>query len=166
MTNSQRVSELKRLQTIVQNNGLRRDIRERRNLLGSIVPLLNFDEVYHVNAQQFADILARQGFSSGMYESCEARLDVIMGQAITEPEHNLTPPPPPPQTSPGLVPTSTLTNKHDFWWFLQHATIKTRGWMVFYALIILGAVITSAYFAGRNHFMNQLVDLLRQSLKP
>jgi hypothetical protein len=132
-------------------------------MLGRIVPLMNFNEIYHSNALQFADILSQEGFSSSMYDSCEGRLDVLMGQAVTELEHDLTPPPPP---QPGLVPTPTLTDEHGLWWFIQHCTPKMRWWMIVSAATILAAVITAAYFAGRNHFINQVIDLWRQSSKP
>jgi hypothetical protein len=163
MTKAQRASELRRLRGIVQNDGLRVDVRERCNILGEIVPLLNFNDTYHINAQQFADYLSRGGLSASMYGSCESRLDVIMGQAIAELELNLTPAPPP---QPGLVPTSSLTNEQGLWWFSQHCTTKTRWWKIVSAAIVFGAVITSAYFAGRNHFINQVIDLWRQSSKP
>jgi hypothetical protein len=163
MTNAERASELKRLRAKVQNGDLREDLHARRDLLGSIVPLLNFNNLYHVNAAQFADILTREGFSSSMYENCEARLDVIMGQAITKLEHNLTPPPPPQR---GLVPTPALTNEQGLWWFIQHCTIQTRWWMFISAVAILGTTIAAAYFAGRNHFINQVVDFWKQSSKP
>jgi hypothetical protein len=128
MTNAERASELKRLRTRVQNGDLRADLHARRDLLSSIVLLLNFNDLYHVNAAQFADILTREGFSSSMYEGCEARLDVIMGQAVTELEHSLTPPPPP---QPGLVPTPALTNEQGLWWFYtalhrQNALVDVR----------------------------------------
>jgi hypothetical protein len=163
MTNVERVSELKRLRAQVQNGDLRGDLHARRDILSSIVPLLNFDDVYLANARQFADILSQESFTNSMYESCEGRLDVIMGQAITELEHNLTPPPPPP---PGLVPTPALTDEQGLWWFIQHCTTKTRWWMIVYSLAVLIATITAAYFAGRNHFINQVVDFWRQSPKP
>ncbi len=163
MTNAERASKLTQLRATVQGGGLRTDLRARRDLLGSIVPLLNFNDVYHSNALQFADILSQEGFSSNMYESCEGRLDVLMGQAITELEHDLTPPPPP---QPGLVPTPDLTNEQGVWWFIQHCTTKTRCWIIASAITILGAVATAAYFAGRNHFINQVIDLWRQSSKP
>ena len=159
----ERALELKRLRGIVQANGLRVDSRERRKILGEIVPLLNFNDTYHINAQQFADILSRDGLSSSMYESCEGRLDVIMGQAITELEQNLTPPPPPP---PGLVPTPNLTDEHGLWWFVQHCTVKTRRWMIISAVVILGIIIPASYFAGHNHFINQFIELWRQSSNP
>ena len=127
MTNAERASELKQLRAQLAGEDFRMDIRTRRDILGRIVPLLNFNGVYHINAQQFADILSRDGFTSSMYESCEARLDVIVAQAINELEHNLTPPEPP---QPGLVPGPHLTNEQGLWWFFQHCTTKTRWWMI------------------------------------
>lgn len=163
MTNAERASELKQLRAQLGGEDFRMNIRTRRGILGRIVPLLNFDSVYHANSQQFADILSQEGFMSGTYESAEARLDVLMAQAITELENDLTPPAPP---QPGLVPTPYLTSDQGLWWFFQHCTPKTRWWMIVSAAIVLGAVITSAYFAGRNHFISQVIDLWRQSTKP
>jgi hypothetical protein len=163
MTNAERASELKRLRAQLGGGDFRMNIRARRDILGRIVPLMNFNDTYHVNAQQFADILCGGRFTNSMYESCEARLDVLMAQAINELEHNLTPPDPP---QPGLVPTPHLTNEQGLWWFFQHCTVKTRWWIIVSAATILVAVITASYFAGRNHFINQVIDLWRQSSKP
>jgi hypothetical protein len=121
MKNPERASELKRLRKIIQEDGLRVEERERRNILGEIVPLLNFNSSYHINAQWCADMLSREGLQNTTYETCEARLDVIMGQAITELEKNLTPPLP---SQPGLVSTPNLTNEQGLWWFIQHCTLK------------------------------------------
>ena len=163
MNTAQRAAELTTLRAQVQDGALRTDLRARRDILGRIVPLMNFNEIYHSNALQFADILSQEGFSSTKYESCEGRLDVLMGQAITELEHDLTPPPPP---QPGLVPTPALSDEHGLWWFVQHCTSKTRWWMIVSAATVLGAVITAAYFAGRNHFINQVIDLWRKTSGP
>ena len=129
----------------------------------SVVTLDNVSALTGLNAQQFADILSRDGFTSSMYESCEARLDVLMAQAINELEHNLTPPELP---QPGLVPGRHLTNEQGLWWFFQHCTTKTRWWMIVSIVTVLLAVITAAYFAGRNQFINQVVDLWRQTTRP
>jgi hypothetical protein len=163
MTNVARAAELTRFRGCLGSNTFRTNLRFRQETLGQIVPLLNFNNVYHTNALQFADILSREGFSSGMYESCEGRLSVLVEQAINELRYDLTPPDPP---QPGLVPTPHLTNEQGLWWFFQHCTVKTRWWMIVTTAIALGAAITSAYFAGRNHFINQVIDLWRQSTKP
>jgi hypothetical protein len=163
MTNAERASELKRLHPELGGKDFRTNIRARREILGQIVPLLNFNDVYHANALQFADILSRAGFSNSVYESSEGRLSVLMAQAITVLEHDLTPPAPP---QPGLVPSPHLTNEQGLWWFFQHCTTKTRWWMIISTVTVLVAVITAAYFAGRNQFINQVVDLWRQSTKP
>ena len=163
MTNAERASELRRLRGHLGGKQFRMDLRIRREILGRFVPLLNFNQVYHTNVLQFADMMSQEGFSSRMYESCEGRLDVLVGQAINELEHDLTPPGPP---QPGLVPTPHLTNEQGLWWFFQQCTTKTRWWMIVSAAIVLGAAITAAYFAGRNLFINQVIDLWRQSTKP
>ena len=163
MTNAERASELKSLRAQLGGKDFRMNVRARRDVLGRIVPLMNFNDTYHLNAQQFADIMCGGRFTSSMLESCEARLDVLMAQAITELERNLTPSPPPP---PGLVPTPHLTNEEGLWWFFQHCTTKTRWWMIVSAVTVLLVTITAAYFAGRNQFINQVVDLWRQSSKP
>src|SRR5437762_9317467 len=119
MTNAQRALELSRLRAQLGGKDFRTNLRARRDILGRIVPLMNFNDTYHLNAQQFADRLSQEGFSSSMYERCEGRLDVLMAQAINELEHNLTPPDPP---QPGLVPTPHLTNEQGLWWFFQHCT--------------------------------------------
>jgi hypothetical protein len=132
---------LKRLRGCLGSNTFRTNLRFRRETLGQIVPLLNFNNVYHTNALQFADTLSREGFTSGMYESCQGRLSVLVEQEINELKHDLTPPVPP---ELGLVPTPHLTNEQGIWWFFQHCTTKTRLWIIGSALVILGAVITSS----------------------
>ena len=92
MTNAERASELRRLRGHLGGKQFRMDLRIRPEILGRIVPLLNFSQVYHTNPLQFADMMSQEGFSSRMYESCEGRLDVLVGQAINELEHDLTPP--------------------------------------------------------------------------
>src|SRR6266571_2653668 len=84
MTNVQRASELKQLRAQVRAGALRTDLRTRRDILGRIVPLMSFYEIYHSNALQFADRLSQEGVSSSMYDSCGCRLDVLIGEAVTE----------------------------------------------------------------------------------
>ena len=163
MTSAERAVELKRLRKRVQAGDLRCDLPERRDLLAAITPLLNFNAIYHSNALQAADLLSRPGLSSNAYDQAEAQLDVLIGQAVTELERNLTTPPPP---QPGLVPTSALTDEHGLWWFTRHCTIKTRLWMFGSAVAILLTVTTAAYCAGRNQFISQVIDLWTQSTKP
>jgi hypothetical protein len=62
MTNAERASKLTQLRAKVQGGDLRTELRARRDLLGSIVPLLNFNNVYHSNALQFAGHPQSRGF--------------------------------------------------------------------------------------------------------
>ena len=78
MTNAERASELRRLRGCLGSNTFRTNLRFRLETLGQIVPLLNFNSVYHTNALQFADTLSQEGFSSGMYENCQGRLRVLV----------------------------------------------------------------------------------------
>jgi len=58
MINAERAAELKRLRGCLGSNTFRTNLRFRRETLGQIVPLLNFNNVYHTNALQFADTLS------------------------------------------------------------------------------------------------------------
>lgn len=55
-----------------------------------VAPLLNFNQLYHSNFVASADIAAHPGLSSHTINPSLARLDVLMKQAITELEHDLT----------------------------------------------------------------------------
>lgn len=163
MTPAERAVELKQLRKRVQAYDLRRNLHERRDLLAAITPLLNFNEFYYSNAVRATDLLSRPGLSSNAYEQAEAQLDVLIGQAVTELERNLTPPLPP---QPGLVPTSALTDEHGLWWFTQHCTGKTRLWLISCAVAILVSVATASYWAARNDFLSKVIDLWTQTAKP
>ncbi|HLX94527.1 MAG TPA: hypothetical protein VKU37_02160 [Verrucomicrobiae bacterium] len=82
---------LKQLKEEMQQSSFRTSIQTRRDCLSKIVPLLNFAEVYYENAMPIADILGRPDFSDKMYEQAFARMDFLVGQAISDLEHNLTP---------------------------------------------------------------------------
>ena len=149
MTYAERTAELKQLRARVQAGELRSDIRERRNLLSAITPLLNFNEVYYSNALQVVDILSRPGFSSNAYDHSEGRLDVLMGQAITELEHSLTPQP------AAEPPPFTLTSDHGPLWFWSHCTWRVR-WLT---AGVLGVVFGVGFSAGRIDFFVKVYEL-------
>ena len=62
--------------------------------------------------------------------------------------------------------TVTLTDEHGLWWFFQHCTTKTRGWIITTAFAILSAAVLVAYLAGRSHFITQVFDLWKQGNTP
>ena len=60
----------------------RASIQKRREILGEIVALLNFDSTLHINAEQAADILSQPGYSTSQYEGMEGRIDYLVVQGI------------------------------------------------------------------------------------
>lgn len=161
MTTPERLAALKGLiGEHERDRNILRPTDSRLRWLGQAVPLLNFSPTLHENAVVAADILARPGFSSSAYNQAEGRMLLLVRQGITELEHGLTPP------EPENEQTVTLTDEHGLWWFLQHCTTKTRGWLITKVFVILGAVATAAYFAGRSHFISQVIDLWRKSSTP
>ncbi|MBI3415092.1 MAG: hypothetical protein HY043_07200 [Verrucomicrobia bacterium] len=113
MTNTQRLETLKKLREALRDSAFRTSIQFRQECLEQILPLLNFNGFYYSNAIPVADILSRPGFSSMRYDHAFARMDSLIGQAIAELEHGLTPAP---QTPFGDVgkdrPTITITNSN------------------------------------------------------
>ena len=93
MTKDQRLEALKRLKEEMRQSSFRSSIQNRRDCLSQIIPLLNFNDVYYKSAMPIADILGRPGFTSRMYENTFAQMDYLIGQAITELGHDLTPQP-------------------------------------------------------------------------
>lgn len=95
MNNTERLKTLKRLKEELRAPSFRESNEARRDCLAQIVPMLNFNELLYDNAMPVADILGRPGFTSSMYEHAFARIDSLVGQAIAELEHSLTPQPMP-----------------------------------------------------------------------
>ena len=161
MTQPERLAALKVLiEEHERDRNILRPTPSRLRWLGQVVPLLSFSPTLHGNAMVTADILARPGFSSSAYEQAEGRILLLVRQGIMELEHGLTSP------EPKSNQTIILTDEHGLWWFFQHCTTKTRGWLITIALAILSTVAAAAYFAGRSHFISQIVDLWRKSNTP
>jgi hypothetical protein len=156
MVPSERADELKRLRARVQAGDLRVDVNERSDILAEIVPLMNFNDTYHLNAQQFADYLVQPGRTNSFYEAIEARLNVLMGQAVAELEHNLTPPVP---LSPGLVPTPTLSDEHGLLWFWHHCHWRVRWWLVAKGVFVACILIGVGFALGRLNFFVEVWKL-------
>ncbi len=158
MTTPERAAALKGLiGEHERDRNILRPTDSRLRWLGQAVPLLSFSPTLHGKALDAADVLARRGFSSSTYEQMEGRVLLLVRQGITELEHGLTPSEAPDES------TVTLTDEHGAWWFFQHCTTKTRGWLITALFVVLSAVAAAAYFVGRNHFISQVVDLWRGS---
>jgi hypothetical protein len=85
------VQHLIELREVIKKGGLRKNLTDRRFLLGKATALLNFDEMLQANAIQAADILSQPEFSSSMYSRMEGRLDFILSQGIHELELGIKP---------------------------------------------------------------------------
>jgi hypothetical protein len=156
MTDSERVSELKKLHERIQEGGLR-PMDERLEILGRVCGLLAFSPMHQANAMQSADVLSQPGFSSSMYQRMEGRLITILGHAITELEHPLpTPPPEPPARDTVQLP---LSSEHTLLWFWHHCHYSVR-W------VAIGLVASSAlalagfgFWLGQQRIPSQIHDI-------
>src|ERR1043165_6253554 len=113
MTPEDRLLELRRQRDFLRGSEFRTSIQARRDILGVVVPLLNFNYTYYANAMPAADILGRPGLSSNLYEHAFAQVDSIVSQALNELELAITPDEP----ATGLVLTPKLTDEHGLLWF-------------------------------------------------
>ncbi len=156
MTDEERAEELIALRAKLRSDSFRTSMEERRNILSEIVSLLNYNPVLHSHAVTAADILSQPHFSNNLYERLEGRIDLIVGEAIAELEKGLTQPKSPRQDR------FKLTDEHGAWWFVMNCTTKTRA-MIISAVL---AILTAGYLAGRNHFINQVIELWKQIQSP
>ena len=122
-------------------------------------------KLYGEKSQQFANYskaVATDNFYS-LHSNWNAHIAQLLGvakSAVHDLEQGLVPP------EPSDNHAVILTDEHGLWWFFQHCTTKTRGWLITTAFVILSAAVTAAYFAGRSHFISQVVDLWRKSSSP
>lgn len=176
MTTDERSKQLKRLRDRIRAGELRERDANARDLLGALLPLLNFNGGYYTRAQREAHILTGGRFSSDFLENAQSRLDLVLGEAITELEHSLTiEAEDPVQPSDGLVtvnptqapailaPTAPapLTDENSAFWLFVHGTNKTRMSMV----LSMTAVVVLCYLAGRSNLINQIVDLIQKTIR-
>lgn len=94
MTNSERQKELQRIRTLFQGEVLRSGAPLKRERFDDLWPALNFNARYCEGARNAVEILLTDGLKQSEYETAETELNMILGQAITEIEHGLSPPPP------------------------------------------------------------------------
>ncbi len=94
MTDSERVSILERLKTALQGEVLRHEIPERMALFEDLWEALSFNPRYCMGAQQAAEVVLTHGASPQEYETAVTELNMILGQAVSELGHALSPPPP------------------------------------------------------------------------
>jgi hypothetical protein len=162
MTNDERLLELRRQREFLRGPEFRISLQGRRDILSTIVPLLNFNEVYYSNAVPVADVLGRPGFSSGFYDHAYAQMDSIVSQAITELERGVRPAP----ASPALVPTAKLTDEHGLLWFWHHCSWRVRWWLIAKAVFVSALILAVGFGLGRTNFFVQVWQLFRQAMDP
>ena len=129
MSPAERVAKLRKRRERLRDVALTSGFKERSDLLAGIIPLLNFDETYHLNGMRAADLLAQPGHTQSAYQNAAARLDTLIAQAVISLEHGLTPIAPPPQRSP-----QALDDEQGLLWFWTHCTWRVR-WYVVTALV-------------------------------
>jgi len=115
-----------------------------------VAPLLNFNDFYHSNFIRFSGPASVPGLSSYTYDPLFSQMDNVIVQAITELEHGL--------TQPAPKPTMTLTNENGMWWFFQHCTTKTRGWILATIIALVGGALSVGYFAGHSGVVSQIIE--------
>lgn len=94
MNNVERLSILKRLKIAFQNEVLRSGPPLKNEDFEELWPTLGFNHPYFAGAQKAADVLVTAGRPVNEYELAETEMNMILGQAISELQHGLTPPPP------------------------------------------------------------------------
>ena len=157
MTNDERLAELRRQRDFLRTREFR-TIQGRRDTLAVVVPLLNFNETYYANVMPAADILGRPGLSNNLYEHAFAQVDSLVGQAITELEHGLTP-----ASSPvGLVPTATLSDENGLLWFWHHCSWKVKWWLIAKGIVMACFLLAAGFALGRINFFVEVWKLWQE----
>jgi len=137
MTPKQRLSALRQLRVPITPETFP-TIESRRQWVAKVVPLLNFNNTYHDDVREAADIFSRPGFSSTMYDQVAARIELIIDQAITELENDLTP-------AEAKAKQGELAERtHDLAYVFH--VLNTRGRFYFGGLFL--GVIVASFAAG------------------
>jgi hypothetical protein len=148
MTNEERLAALKKLRkrNILEAFSTRDEFVDWQ---AQVAPLLNFNSLYHSNFVAAADIAARPSLSSYTINPSLARLDVLMKQAITELEHNLT-------VVEKTVESVTNPSELDFADICRR--LRWKQWLTV-ATGVTGTFLIG-FVAGRFRFFQNLFDLV------
>jgi hypothetical protein len=148
MTKEERRARLKALQKpkILQAFSTREEFVDWQ---AQVAPLLNFNQFYYSNFVAAADIAAHPSLSSHTINPNLARLDMLMKQAITELEHDLT-----------LVEETLAEspNATDFDFAEICRRLRWKQWVTVAGTI--AGVFLAGFFAGRFSFFQNLYDLV------
>jgi len=153
MKESERIKRLTAIKAIWQSGYASKGFKSHEAFLewqAQIAPLLNFNDFYYSNFQEFASKVHVKGLSTGMYEYLLSVLDSLVGQAVAELEHRLTQP-----------DDIELGDAHGLYWFWTHATNKTKMWLV---MFIVG-IWSIGLALGNSHFFMELYNLIKRSIK-
>jgi hypothetical protein len=148
MTNDQRLAALKKLRkpNILEAFSTRDEFVDWQ---ARVAPLLNFNSLYHSNFVAAADIAEHPSLSSSTINPSLARLDVLMKQAITELEHNLT-------VVEKTVESVTNPSELDFADICRR--LRWKQWLTV-ATGVTGTFLIG-FVAGRFRFFQNLFDLV------
>jgi hypothetical protein len=121
-------------------------------------PFLKYNPQLYAAFSDSQAILNNPNLSSVTVVPHFNNLKSLLAEAITELEHDL--------TFPSPAPEIVLTDEHGLWWFFQHCTTKIRGWLVTKTIMVFCFVVVTAYLAGQNNFISELIALCKRALKP
>jgi hypothetical protein len=147
MTREQRLARLKEL--------LKPDIlnvfHSRAELVdwqARVAPLLNFNDLYYSNFVAAADVATHPNLSSYTINPMLARLDMLMRQAITELEHDLT----------RTEESRQMPNQSDLDLAEICRRLRWKQWLALAGTAV--AIFLGGFFAGRFEFFQKLYDLI------
>jgi hypothetical protein len=113
-----------------------------------VAPLLNFNDLYYSNFVAAADIATHPNLSSYTVNPMLARLDMLMKQAITELEHDLTR-----TDKPHEMPNQS---ELDFAEICRR--LRWKQWLALAGTAL--AIFLGGFFTGRFQFFQKLYDLI------
>lgn len=115
------------------------------------MPLLSFSATLHQNAMAAADLFVRPGFSPNHYDQTEARIMLLVRQAITELQHGLT---------PVVDEDARVKDEHTLISYWKKADWPERFGM----LGVFGGIFVVGLLCGKVDFFRRLYDLVKEIL--